>query len=123
MLDQPLLVGMGAGKGAFRVAEQFRFNQFFRQRGAINFDERFLGAQRVVVNGVRDQFLARAGLAHDEHVGVRLGDRFNRLIDGLHLFGRADDVEILGAGRQLPPHAFRLSDQGAPFERFLDQRR
>ena len=60
MLYETFFVGMGAGERALGVTEQFRLDQFFRQRGAIHLDEWLLRAQRVVVNGIRNQLLAGA---------------------------------------------------------------
>ena len=42
MLNQSFFVGVRSGKRAFRVAEQLRFDQFFRQGRAIDFDEGLL---------------------------------------------------------------------------------
>ena len=49
---------MRPGEGAFLIAEQFGFDQRFRQRGAIHFDERLLRARRVVMNGVGDELFS-----------------------------------------------------------------
>ena len=61
---------MRARECAFRVAEEFGFDQFLWQRGAVYFDEVFFGAQAIVVDRIGDQFFARAGFADDEDVGV-----------------------------------------------------
>src|SRR2546423_9008486 len=113
---------MRAGERAFSVAEQFRFDQLFWQRGTIHFDEWFLRAQRVVMNRVGDQLLAGARLADNQNVSIGLRDRLDRFIDRLHLFRRSDDVEVLGARGKLTAHALSFSDQGATFESLLDQR-
>ncbi|MCY1419192.1 hypothetical protein D9M71_347750 [compost metagenome] len=56
------------------MAEQFRLEQGFRQRGAVQAHERLVGARRVVVDGAGDQLLAGAGLAEHQHRAVPLAD-------------------------------------------------
>ena len=104
VLYESVLVGVRARESALRVAEQLRLDQFFGERGAVDLDEGLLVAERVVVDGVGDEFLARARLADDEDVCVRLRDRLDGLVDLLHLARRADDVEVLGARRELAAH-------------------
>ena len=56
----------GAGEGAAFVAEEFAFQQLLRDGGAIDGQERLLAAVAVMIDGARDQFLARAALAGDK---------------------------------------------------------
>ena len=65
LLEQSLAVHVGAGEGAFDGAEQFAFDQFAGQGGAIDFDERPLVARAEVVNQIGDDFLAGPALAGD----------------------------------------------------------
>jgi hypothetical protein len=60
----------GAGKGAGPVAEQFAFDQRLRYRGAIDRDERAVGAAAGRVDGAGEHLLAGAGFAqqHDRHI-------------------------------------------------------
>ena len=51
-----------AGEGALLVAEQFGFEKRFRDRGAIDADERLLGAARARVHVARQHLLAGAGI-------------------------------------------------------------
>ena len=113
---------MRARERALRVAEKLGFDQLFWQRRAVYLDEWFFRAQRVVVDGVGDQFFASAGFADDQNVRVRLRDGFDRLIDRLHLFRSTDDVEILRTRGQLASHTHCFSQQLAPLQRLLDQR-
>ena len=69
--NQALLAVRGTGEGAFFIAEQFRFEQRFRQTGAIHGDERPLGARTGLVNHAGDEFLARAGFAQQHDRGFR----------------------------------------------------
>ena len=52
-----------AGEGAGLVAEQLAFQQFGRDRGGIEGDERLARARRFAMQRMRDQFLAGAGFA------------------------------------------------------------
>ena len=64
LADGPLLAR--SRKCPVFIAEQFRLDQGFRDRRAIDGDKRSHGPRRVVVDGLRQQFLAGACLAHDE---------------------------------------------------------
>jgi hypothetical protein len=64
-----LLVGR-AGEGALLVAEQQVLEDLLRERGAVEGVERPLGALALLVQGARDELLAGAALAEDEHRGV-----------------------------------------------------
>ena len=61
--ETALFVVGRAGEGAFDVAEEFGFEERFRNRAAGNFDERLLGAGRTVVEGPGDERFAGAGFA------------------------------------------------------------
>jgi len=50
----------GTGEGAFFVAEKLAFQQIQRNGGAIQLYKRTSAARADVVNGARNQFLARA---------------------------------------------------------------
>ena len=56
-----------AGEGALLVAEQLALEHAGRERRAVDAHERLVLARRVDVDGVRDQLLAGAGLAAQEH--------------------------------------------------------
>ena len=64
------LVAVGAGEAALDVAEELGFEQRFGQAGAVDGHEGPLGAGAPVVHGLRDQLLAGAALAGDQHLGV-----------------------------------------------------
>ena len=73
-------IGHGPGEGSLDMAEQFAFQQGFRNGGAIDGDERLVPARAVVVNGAGDHFLAGAAFAGDQHIGAAfadLGDAFD----------------------------------------------
>ena len=63
----------GAGERALLVAEQLALEQVGGDRAAVDRHERALAARTEIMDGARDDFLAGAGLAEDEHVGVEGG--------------------------------------------------
>ena len=101
------------------VAEQLRLDQAVGQRRAAHLDERLVGARRVVVNGVRDQLLAGARLAADQHGGVGRRHLRHLLVHLAHRPAGADDAREVVALLQLLPKVRVLVDQ--PLLVFLDQ--
>ena len=55
------------GKGSLFVAKQGRFDEPFRQRGAIELDERTVPSIALIVNGACEQLFARPRLALQQH--------------------------------------------------------
>ena len=72
--DDAGVVAVGAGEGAAAVAEQLAFEHLARDGGAVERDERAVGAIGVRVDGAREDLLARAALAGDEDADVRARD-------------------------------------------------
>src|SRR6185295_15487487 len=102
-LEPSLLARLGAGKGAPLVAEELRFDERVGQRRAGDLDEGLLRAQRVVVDGVRDQLLAGPRLAAYQDRRVRSGDLCDLLIHLAYGAAGADDVrEIVSLAQLLP---------------------
>src|SRR5262249_43178238 len=64
----------GAGEGALDVPEQVALHQSIGNRRAVQRDERSIAPGARIVDGPRDQLLARAALAADADVGVTGGD-------------------------------------------------
>jgi hypothetical protein len=60
-------VGARAGEGAALVPEQLRQDELARDGAAVDDHERALRHHRALVDGVRDELLAAAALALDEH--------------------------------------------------------
>ena len=60
-----------AGKRAFHVAEELALDQSGRDGAAVDLDQRALPAAASGMDSARNQLLARAGLAGDEHGRVR----------------------------------------------------
>ena len=83
--EAPLARGDGAGEGAADVAEEFAFEDFLGEGGAVDGDKGFAGAVGFLVDGARDEFLAHAGGARNQDGGGQGGDaadQFAELDDG-----------------------------------------
>ncbi len=87
-----------AGEGALLVAEKLALDQVARDRRHVDRDERPALALAVVMQGARDQLLARAGLARDHHGQVRLHQSREHAKDVLHRGRTADDRHDLARG-------------------------
>src|SRR5439155_22887477 len=68
-LEAALLPPRRAGERALLVAEQLRLEQRLGQRRTVLRDERPAAPRRARVDRARDELLARAALALDEHCG------------------------------------------------------
>ena len=68
---------LSACKGAGLVTEQLAFNQICRQRGTIDFYQRVLFAQTIVVNRPGEQFLPGSGFIENQHSGIGGSDLFD----------------------------------------------
>ena len=64
-------IGLGVGERAFHVAEELALEHALRKRARVDSDQRALCARRKRMEGLRDNFLARAVLAGDQDVGIR----------------------------------------------------
>ena len=115
--------GGGSGEAAFFMAEEFTFQQAFRDGGAVDRDKGFAGAQAVALDGAGDDFLAAAALARDHHRSIRAGYAADNFEDALHGLRTADhhaipEVKVgLGRGGLGKPHGLagfqRAFHQGA----------
>src|SRR5262245_7622650 len=61
----------GAREGALAGAEELRFEQLLGDCGAVDRDERTVAAHTGEMDGPREQLLADARLAMDQHGGVQ----------------------------------------------------
>ena len=82
--------GDGAGERAFFVAEQFAFQQIFRDRAAVDGDHLLLAARAVFVHRLGDEFLAGAAFAGDQDRRVGAGDAADQFENFLQRAGNAD---------------------------------
>jgi hypothetical protein len=119
--EQAQAIGAGVGERAALVAEQLALDQRLGHRGQVDRDERRLGPRRVVVDRARDQLLAGAALAGDQHRRGRAGDPADQSEDLLHGLGPRDDVleAVLALDLALQPRD--LSPQRALGQRLVDQ--
>src|SRR5262245_6190467 len=77
-LEQARPFAVGAGERAALVAEQLALHQLLGQRAAVDRDERALAALRPAVDLARDDLLAGARLADQQHRQRRpCGDQFD----------------------------------------------
>src|SRR5690606_35942553 len=70
-------VAQRAGERALHVAEELALEEIARDRGAVHADQRPLATRARVVDRARDQLLAGARLARDQHGGVGVGDELD----------------------------------------------
>src|SRR5262249_4709068 len=68
--DQAGVIAVGAAEGGAAVAEEVAFKQVAGHGGAVEGDERLLGAVGEVVNRAREDLLARAALAGNRSVAA-----------------------------------------------------
>ena len=83
------------------MTEELVLDERGGQGGAVDFDERLVAARAVDVDGPRDELLAAAGLAADEHRRVRRRGLLRELVDRLHRRALADDLVEEVADRSL----------------------
>ena len=72
-LESSLAVGAGVGEGAAHVAEHLALEERRRDAAEVHLHERAAAPPAVAVNGLGNQFLARAALAAHEHRRVGVG--------------------------------------------------
>ena len=117
MLDLADAALAGTGEGVRFVAEYLALEQALRQAAAVEGDELFALASAEVVQAARDQFLAGAGFALDQHVGVGIGDVGDQFAQLLHGRRTTDDalLQRLAPG-QLAPERADFAGQAALFQ-------
>ena len=93
-----------ARERALLMAEELAFDEVFRERGAVQGDERLVLARGKFHDGTGEKLFAGAAGAADEDGGVGRGDLAELFVDELHLAAVADHP----AGRLLE-HAAELA--------------
>lgn len=86
------LIVVGARERAGDVAEQFAFEQRFRQRAACDFHEWPVAARAAPVDGAGDQRLARAAFSRNQYGSLRVGDAVDHIEHAAHARIMSDDV-------------------------------
>src|SRR5207249_7643936 len=110
-LELAELLRVRVGERALLVAEELALEQRLRDGGAVERDQRAVGARAPVVDRLGDQLLAGAALTGDEDRGAELRDGFDRLEDLLHLRRAADDVADVVAVADLAAELLELALQ------------
>jgi len=100
------------------VAEDLALEQGVRQRRAVDGDEGSVAPAAAAVNASREQFLARAALAEEQHGGVRDGDLVHLRHDRQHRRVLRDELvgRVRGALRTLAVLGQALPFQRAPHD-------
>ena len=91
-LEEARLVSDRAGKCASHMAEQFRFEQRFSERSAIDAHEWRSRPRALIVDQADDELLAGAALAIDENGGVERRDTCREFQHILHRLAARDEV-------------------------------
>ena len=89
-LEAALAPVRGAREGAALVTEHFRLDQIARQGGAVLGDERLAAARAEPVDRRRDELLAGARFARDQHPRFRGRDPRNQRAQLFHRGARSD---------------------------------
>ena len=105
------------------MAEQLGLRQTLGNRRRIEGDEALIGARAVLVNRPRDQFLAGAGLALNQHRAVHRRDDFERREHRPHRAVTPDDVVEAETVAQLRAQLGVLLLQPALLDRLLQAAR
>ena len=90
-----------AGERAALEAEQLRFEQLGRQRGAVHLDERLVAAERGGAERPRDKLLAGAAFAANQHRDIGVGDALDQIADLGHPLAVAEQHRVLRLRLQL----------------------
>ncbi len=92
LANQALARAHGARVRALGMAEELGLQQVVRNRAAVDRHERALGAAAAVVDRLRDELLAGAALAGDEHVGIGVGDAVDHVVHAADAVALADQL-------------------------------
>jgi len=118
--EEAMAVGVGAGEGAFDVAEELAFDEVGGEAAAVDDDKGEVAAGAGVVDGAGDEFLACAGLAGDEDGLAGGGDVGDLAEELLHAGGVADEAGEFVAGLEAGAHAAVFEQDGAAFGEAVD---
>ncbi|GDV47058.1 hypothetical protein ExPUPEC04_01225 [Escherichia coli] len=96
----PFPAFVGPGKRPFFVTEQFRLQQGFVERRAVERYQRFFATCATGVNRPGDQLFTGAGIAVDQHRGFRWRDEGDFTEQVLHRRAFTDHTELAGRHRR-----------------------
>src|SRR6185369_6057112 len=92
MLKTACLASYGPGEGTLFVPKQFALDQAFRDRRAVNRDERSPSSGTKLVDRRRDPFLACTAFSANEHRSRFGGDLLNKRKHSPHGLGSAHHI-------------------------------
>ena len=118
--EPAILAIRGTGERAALVTEQLALEERLGERGAVQLDEWTLRAGRSLVQRVRDQLLAGATLAGDQHGRSARRDLIDDLEDALHRWRDAHDVVGRDARFDAGAELASLAPQMLRFEDAVD---
>ncbi len=98
LLELADAAAVGSGEGALLVPEQLALQQRLGNGRAVDRQEAPGCPRAVLIDGPRDQLLAGAALAADQHGDVLRGDAADCFVDLLHRFAAADHHVGVAAG-------------------------
>jgi hypothetical protein len=108
-----------AGEAPLLVPEQRALDEPLGERGAVELHERPVAPVGVLVHGAREQLLARAALALQEHRGPRRRRGLHRLEDAPDGGRVADDLPLRAHRAHLAAQRLVLAPQPHVLERLL----
>ena len=92
---------VGAREGPLLIPKELRLHKIAGKCRTVDLHQWFRRTQAVVMYGIRDQFLARAALSEEKHIGVTPGHLADEVEDLLHFMAVAQDV-----GKAVSPAQF-----------------
>ncbi len=116
LLETSRMPARGARERADFVAEQFGFEQFGRNRSRVECDERPRRARALAMQRARDELLAGAGFARDQHAEPARGYASDRAKQLAHRGTLANELllldRVLGDGRRARPRMDQRARRG-----------
>ena len=106
----------GAGEGALLVAEELALEQVLGDRGAVDDDEGLVARGAEIVDRARDELLAGAALAGDQHGRARRRDALDGAEHAAHHLALADQAPEPRLARHLVAQAHDFLFERAALE-------
>ena len=114
------LVRRGAREGAFFISEQLALEEIFRQRSAIQRDERTVGPGALVMDRTGDEFLSGSAFSREQDRDVALRHHVHQAVDALHGLAFADHLIEARPGFEAILELLVFDRQSVTLECFLD---
>ena len=110
-----------ARERALLVAEQSALDETFRQRGAIQFDERPIASLALGVDRPREQLLTGPRLSFEQHGRTRRRGSGDCLEHATNRVAVADDLALVAELHDLAPQPLILASEANYFQRLVDR--